>query len=360
METQSAESRPPEKIVRESGIRVVAIGGGTGLSTLLKGLKRFVLWPSEIPVQLDAPSIRDLSAVVTVSDDGGSSGRLRKELNMLPPGDIRNCIVALSEDEALLSRLFRHRFNKGSGLEGHSFGNLFLAALTSLTSDFSEAVRLSSEILLTRGHIYPATTSNIELEALMEDGTRVRGETNITASKGRIRELFLVPPDVGPMPQTLEAIANADMITIGPGSLFTSLIPNLLVRGIAKAIVESPATKVYICNLMTQANESLGLTAADHIRALDRHAGAQLFDYALINQKPASEDLKAKYALEGAAQIVADLEAIEQIGCCPVLGDYLDETGPARHATETVARDVLDIASQATPPRKAALNPART
>src|SRR4029077_14046033 len=154
----------------------------------------------------EGPVIRDLCAVVTVSDDGGSRGRLRKELNMLPPGDIRNCIVALSEDEALLSKLFRHRFEKGSGLEGHSFGNLFLAALTSLTSDFSEAVRLSSEILLTRGHIYPATTSNVELEALMEDGSRVRGETKITASKGRIRELFLVPPNVGPMPQTLEAI----------------------------------------------------------------------------------------------------------------------------------------------------------
>src|ERR1700721_525919 len=228
MDTNLAESRRPENPTREGGLRVVAIGGGTGLSTLLKGLKRFVLWPSEIPAEPEFPSIRDLSGVVTVSDDGGSSGRLRKELNMLPPGDIRNCIVALSEDEALLSRLFRHRFEKGSGLEGHSFGNLFLAALTSLTSDFSEAVRLSSEILLTRGHIYPATTSNIQLEALMEDGARVRGETKITASKGRIRELFLVPPDVGPMPQTLEAIANADLITIGPGSLSPGLIPNWL------------------------------------------------------------------------------------------------------------------------------------
>src|SRR5438067_10231674 len=242
---------------------------------------------------------------------------------MLPPGDIRNCIVALSEDEALLSKLFRHRFEKGSGLEGHSFGNLFLAALTSITSDFSEAVRLSSEILLTRGHIYPATTSNIELEALMEDGTRVRGETKITASKGRIRELFLVPPDVGPMPQTLEAIARADLITIGPGSLFTSLIPNLLVRGISKAIRESSAIKVYICNLMTQANESLGRTAADHIRALNNHAGGQIFDFAFVNRTPVSDDLKAKYALEGASQILADLDAIETIGVCPVLGDYV-------------------------------------
>jgi len=346
METKTAESRALEKTARERGLRVVAIGGGTGLSTLLKGLKRFVLSPAEISPPAGSPMIRDLCAVVTVSDDGGSSGRLRKELNMLPPGDIRNCIVALSEDEALLSKLFRHRFDKGSGLEGHSFGNLFLAALTSLTSDFSEAVRLSSEILVTRGHIYPATTSNIELEALMEDGTRVRGETKITASKGRIRELSLVPPNVEPMPQTLEAIAHADVITIGPGSLFTSLIPNLLVRGIAQAIVESPATKVYICNLMTQANESLGLTAADHIRALNRHAQKQIFDFALINRTPASVELQSKYASEGACQIVNDLDAIEALGVVPVLGDYLDEGGVARHNTSRVARDLMHLVAQ--------------
>jgi uncharacterized cofD-like protein len=266
---------------------------------------------------------------------------------MLPPGDVRNCIVALSEDEALLSKLFRHRFEKGTGLEGHSFGNLFLAALTSLTNDFSEAVRLSSEILATRGHIFPATTANIELEALMQDGARVRGETNITASKGRIRELSLIPPSPDPLPQTLEAIAQADIITIGPGSLFTSLIPNLLVRGIPQAIRQSSAIKVYVCNLMTQANESLGLTAADHLRALNSHAGTQIFDYALINRAPISDDLKAKYALEGASQIVADLEAIESMGVCPVLGDYLFEDGVARHNTDRLAKDLLDLALQA-------------
>ena len=346
MESKTAELATLQQTASARGLRVVAIGGGTGLSTLLKGLKRYVLSTSEPPASSETAVIRDLSAVVTVSDDGGSSGRLRKELNMLPPGDIRNCIVALSEDEALLSKLFRHRFDKGSGLEGHSFGNLFLAALTSLTSDFSEAVRLSSEILLTRGHIYPATTSNIELEALMEDGTHVRGETKITASKGRIRELFLVPPDVGPMPQTLEAIAGADLITIGPGSLFTSLIPNLLVQGIAQAIVESPATKVYICNLMTQANESLGLTAADHIRALSRHAQKQIFDYALINRTPASDEMKAKYALEGACQIENDLDAIEALGVIPVLGDYLEEAVVARHNTSRVARDLMQLAAE--------------
>jgi uncharacterized cofD-like protein len=326
-------------------LSVVAIGGGTGLSTLLKGLKRYVLTPSLAASGKRA--IGELCGVVTVTDDGGSSGRLRKEFNMLPPGDVRNCIVALSEDEALLSKLFQHRFQKGSGLEGHSFGNLFLAALTSITGDFAEAVRLSSEILLTRGRIYPATTSNVELEALMEDGTRVRGETRITASNGKIRELFLIPPDAEPLPQTLEAIAHADLITIGPGSLFTSLIPNLLVRGIGQAITESHAIKVFVCNLMTQANESLGLSAADHIRALNSHAGVQLFHYALINQKAASDEMKAKYALEGASQILADLDAIEGLGVCPVLGDYLDEGSVARHATDRVAHDLMALLAQA-------------
>jgi uncharacterized cofD-like protein len=324
-------------------LRVVAIGGGTGLSTLLKGLKKYTAGPGCSAT----PRISELYAVVTVSDDGGSSGRLRKEFNMLPPGDVRNCIVALSEDEALLSKLFQHRFARGTGLEGHSFGNLFLAALTSITNDFGEAVRLSSEILATRGHIYPATTSNIELEALMQDGTRVRGETKITASKGRIQELFLVPRDPEPLPQTLAAIARADLITIGPGSLFTSLIPNLLVRGIALAIRESSAIKVYVCNLMTQANESLGRTAADHIHALNDHAGFQLFDYALINRTSLSDGLKAKYALEGASQIIADLDAIEAMGVCPVLGEYLFEDAVARHATDRVAHDVLNLVFEA-------------
>jgi uncharacterized cofD-like protein len=350
MEAPASSAEANRNRRASGGLRVVAIGGGTGLSTLLKGLKRYV--PSVVqaaPLGDDLPSIFQLCAVVTVTDDGGSSGRLRKELNILPPGDIRNCIVALSEDEALLSRLFQHRFEKGSGLEGHSFGNLFLAALTSLTGDFSESVRVSSEILLTRGNIYPATTANVDLEALMEDGTRVRGETRITASKGRIKELFLIPPDVEPLPQTLEAIATADLITVGPGSLFTSLIPNLLVRGIPQAIANSPAVKVYVCNLMTQANESLGLTAADHIRALYSHAQTGIFDYALINRAPVSGEMKAKYALEGGSQIVADLEAVEKLGVCPVVGDYLEEAGVARHATAQVAQDLLRLAQTGLP-----------
>jgi uncharacterized cofD-like protein len=189
----------------------------------------------------------------------------------------------------------------------------------------------------------------------MDDGSRVRGETKITASKGRIQELLLVPADVAPLPQTLEAIAKADLITMGPGSLFTSLIPNLLVRGISQAIVESPAIKVFICNLMTQANESLGLTASDHIRALDQHAGGvRIFDYALINRTAASDEMKAKYALEGASQIVADLDAVEAMGVCPVLGDYLlEDSGVARHNYDLVARDLIELASRGKSTEKA-------
>ncbi|MGZ4789479.1 MAG: gluconeogenesis factor YvcK family protein, partial [Terriglobales bacterium] len=290
--------------------------------------------------------IEDLTAVVTVTDDGGSSGRLRREFGILPPGDIRNCIVALSEDEATMSRLFRYRFPEASALSGHSFGNLFLTALTATTGDFAEAVRLSSEILATRGHIYPATTANCELEALMDDGTRVRGETKITASKCRIVRLEMIPSDVKPMPQTLDAIAQADLITIGPGSLFTSLIPNLLVHGIPQAIANSHALKVYVCNLMTQANESLGLTASDHIKAIYDHAGMPIFDAALLNVKELSPELKANYAAELASQIDVDEDGVRKFGVKPILGDYLDDhKGVARHATQRVAKELMQLAA---------------
>jgi uncharacterized cofD-like protein len=324
-------------------LKVVAIGGGTGLSTLLRGLKHYVLASSEEQIPDDSlPVITNLSGIVTVSDDGGSSGRLRRELNVIAPGDVRNCIVALSEDEALLSRLFRYRFDAGQ-LEGHNFGNLFLTALASVCGDFSEAVRVASEVLATRGTIYPATTSNVQLDGWMHDGTRVRGETNITASKARIIELRMVPANAQPLPQALHAIQDADLITIGPGSLFTSLIPNMLVRAIPSAIQRSSAVKVYVCNLMTQANESLGLTASDHIRAIFQHARGKVFDYALVNTTRASNDLRAKYALEGATQIVADSEGIRELGVEPITGDYLDQTDIARHATERVAHDLLRL-----------------
>src|SRR6201985_2678944 len=212
------------------GIRVVAIGGGTGLSTLLKGLKQYTVRAGEVAP--DGPYISDLTALVTVSDDGGSSGRLRRELGMLPPGDVRNCLVALSEDENFLSKLFQFRFSSPGDLEGHNFGNLFLAALTAMTGDFAVAVKQASEILATRGHILPATTANVQLKAIMDDGSHVKGETNINASQRRIVEPLIVPANPAPLPQALAAIAAADVITMGPGSLFTSLVTNLLVPGI--------------------------------------------------------------------------------------------------------------------------------
>jgi len=355
--TEPASSSSAEKTKEKTQpgvrpLRVVAIGGGTGLSTLLRGLKKYAPHSSLVGVPPSATSdipaaIADLTAVVTVTDDGGSSGRLRKEFNILPPGDIRNCLVALSEDEALLSRIFQYRFETGGGLEGHNFGNLFVTALTAVTGDFAEAVRESSKILATRGTIFPSTIANVQLEALMNDGSTVFGETNITASRLRIVRLRMVPENAQPLPETLEAISKADMITIGPGSLFTSLIPNLLVHGIPEAIAASKAVKVYVCNLMTQANESLGLTASDHIRKLYEHSGAPIFDYAVVNTSPISESLQAKYALEGASRIVVDRERIEALGVRCLVGNFVDEGNVVRHATDRVATELLVLATNA-------------
>jgi uncharacterized cofD-like protein len=337
---QSAEVRP---------IKVVAMGGGTGLSTLLHGLKQHVILSDEESFDRVLPFISELSAIVTVSDDGGSSGRLRKELNVPPPGDIRNCIVALAEKEALLSRLFQYRFKAGEGLEGHSFGNLFLSAMADITGDFSEAVRLAAAILATRGNIYPATTSNAQLYAIMDDGSVVRGETNITASQRRITELRMAPLNAKAAPAALQAIETADLITIGPGSLFTSLVPNLLVRDLSRALKNSQATKVYVCNLMTQANESLNLTASQHILALYKHARHEFFDYAMVNNTLASPTLVTKYAEKQQSQIVVDVEGIEALGVKSILGDYLTEEVDrtegliARHETHHVAHDLLRL-----------------
>ncbi len=327
---------------RNQGIRVVAIGGGTGLSTLLKGLKRYTVTPGELPST--GAYISDLTAAVTVSDDGGSSGRLRRELNMLPPGDIRNCLVALSEDENLLSKLFQYRFSSSGDLEGHSFGNLFLAALSAMTGDFGVAVKKASEILATRGHILPATSANVALEAVMDDGSHVVGETKITASERRIVELKIVPADPEPLPQTLQAIADADLITIGPGSLFTSLIPNLLVRGIPEAIAASRAVKVFICNLMTEANESLHMSASDHIMAIYAHGGHGLFHYAMVNSEPVSAAMKARYAEESAEPVECDLGAVEELGVQCVAGNFIEEREVVRHATDRICRELMRLA----------------
>jgi len=332
------------------GIRVVAIGGGTGLSTLLKGLKQYTVRAGDAPPGSSAPEaifISDLTALVTVSDDGGSSGRLRRELGMLPPGDVRNCLVAVSEDENLISKLFQYRFSSSGDLEGHNFGNLFLAALTAMTGDFAAAVKQASEILATRGHILPATSANVQLEAIMDDGSHVLGETNINASRRRIVELQIVPANPEPLPQALAAIAAADVITMGPGSLFTSLVTNLLVRGIPEAIANSPAVKVFICNLMTEANESLNMKASDHIKAIYAHSPRRIFDYALVNTAPVSASMRERYAEEHAQQVEADIPAIEQLGVKCIPGNFILESHFARHATDRLCQELLRLANSA-------------
>ena len=366
----------PQNPASPPSLRVVAIGGGTGLSTLLRGLKRYVPAPAASrrasdahghaldlepasPLQPDRRAepttpalpclIRDLAAIVTVTDDGGSSGRLREELGMLPPGDVRNCMVALSEDEHLLAKLFQYRFNQGD-LDGHSFGNLFVAALSEITGDFAQAVQMSSQILATRGRIYPATNTNVTLAARMDSGSIVRGETSITASPHRILELMLEPAGAEPLPGALDAIANADLITIGPGSLYTSLITNLLVRGIPEAIAASRATRVYVGNLMTQANESLGLTASQHIEKILQHCGRstsslpRLFDFALINTAPISPTLLDRYALQGQTPIEADLDRIRTLGVEPITGSFAHEGDLLRHDPDRVTQALLKLA----------------
>jgi uncharacterized cofD-like protein len=314
---------------------------------LLRGLKRHViaLAPAASSPAPLAPFISRLTAIVTVTDDGGSSGRLRKELGVPPPGDIRNCMTALSDDEELLAQLFRYRFSgTGGSLEGHSFGNLFLTAMASVCGDFSQAVQLSSAILKTRGEIYPSSAnSNLQLDAIMHDGRRLRGETQITAGRSGIARLHLVPANVRPLPQALDAILHADIISIGPGSLFTSCIPNLLVRGVPQAICRSNAVRVYIGNLMTQPNESTGLSASQHIQAIFDHAKCRVFDYALLNSAPVPKELRTLYAEDNAEPMQNDLTQIRSLGVTPILGDYLDATQFARHAADRVALDLLNL-----------------
>ncbi len=325
------------------GQKLVAIGGGTGLSTMLAGLKQLVgktddeLW------------IDSLSAIVTVSDDGGSSGRLRDELQMLPPGDIRNCMIALSEDANLISRLFRHRFRGDGELGGHSFGNLFLAALTEVTGDFTEAIRLSSEVIASKGHIFPATLSDVRLVAELEDGSIVRGETQISASKVPIRRLHLEPEQCLPLPQALNAIRVADIITVGPGSLYTSILPNLLVAKVARVIGESSATKIFVSNLMTQPGETDGYTAREHLEAVRKYAPEIHFDFVVVNNRRITSEQAERYAAEGAYQIGID-EAIDDAldQTTEVMrANLLYEGEKVRHHSNRLAQVVLNCRKQA-------------
>lgn len=323
-----------------SPLRIVSIGGGTGLSTLLHGLKRYARVHED---GTSAPAI-EITAVVTVSDDGGSSGRLRREFDVLPPGDIRNCMVALSEDEALLSKLFQYRFEAGEGLKGHSFGNLFLTALTHLTGDFAQAVLVSSEVLASLGRIYPATSANCTLEARLHDGTLVSGESNISRSRSRIERIRLRPERCTPLPETLEAIAGADLITLGPGSLFTSVIPNLLVHGIPEAIAASPAMKAYFVNLMSQPGETTEFRASDHIQAIYDHAGEEFLDYAVINTGDIRPALAAKYAAESSLPVENDIRKLVEMGIAVVGTDLLEQTEKVRHSPRATAAVAVELA----------------
>jgi uncharacterized cofD-like protein len=340
----------------QHGLKLVAIGGGTGLSTVLAGLKQLVGARETGGVWLDA-----LAAIVTVSDDGGSSGRLRDELQILPPGDIRNCMVALSEDSTLLSRLFRYRFRGEGQLSGHSFGNLFLAALTDVTGDFVEAVRLSSEVLASKGRIFPATLNDVRLVATLEDGREVRGETNITASRAPIRRLRLEPEQCLPLPEALAALRNADIITIGPGSLYTSILPNLLVARVAETISESAAIKIFICNLMTQPGETDGYSARQHLETVRQYAPEIHFDYVLVNNRSISPEQAERYAAEGAQQIGLSHSLEEGFGDLTeiVRADLLDEGEKVRHSPDKLTRVIVACYEQAASARQLFANAPR-
>jgi uncharacterized cofD-like protein len=324
------------------------MGGGTGLSTLLRGLKHRVRCEAGLSNDGLGPQARfidSLTAVVAVTDDGGSSGRLRDEFKMLPPGDLRNCMVALAEDEQLFSRLFRHRFSATGELGGHSFGNLFIAALAEMTGDFPHAIKLAGEILAIEGRILPATSTNAVLVARMKDGSMVRGETRISASRQRIAEVMLEPTGVPALAETLQAIASADLITLGPGSLYTSLITNLLVAGIPEALEATRATRVFVANLMTEANESLGMSVADHIERIYEHAGRPIFDCALVNTGSISALLRERYAAGGAEPTQADVKRIEEMGIHCITGNFVAAGETLRHAPDRVTDALLSLPS---------------
>ena len=325
---------------RQSPLRIVAIGGGNGLSALLHGLKQYT-YPC---LDSRAPRV-EITAIVTVTDDGGSSGRLRRDFQVLPPGDIRNCMVALSEDETLLSKLFQYRFQGGRGLKGHSFGNLFLTALTDITGDFAQAVKVSSEVLAIAGRIFPSTAANVSLEATLEDGSIVAGETKISRSRSRIRFLRLMPPDCQPLEETLEAVAAADLITLGPGSLFTSVIPNLLVDGMANAVASSDALKACIVNLMWQPGETIHFSAADHVEAIENHAGRNFVDYAIVNTRPIGPEMVSHYERERACPVENDVARLRRMGLAVLERELLRETGKVRHDPEALAAVVVELAA---------------
>jgi uncharacterized cofD-like protein len=326
----------------QQGYKIVAIGGGTGLSTLLRGLKR---------------RTSNLTAIVTVSDDGGSSGRLQKELGVLPPGDVRNCLVALADDEALVTDLFRYRFTEGEGLSGHSFGNLFLAAMSGITGNFDHAIKESSRVLNIVGRVLPSTLGVVQLCAELDDGTVLRGESNISAATRPIKRVFFDPQAAAPLEEVISAIRDADAIVLGPGSLFTSVAPNFLVSRIAREVAAAHAVKMYVCNVMTQPGETDGMTAADHVEALLRNSGERVCDYAIVNDEPPSRLLGA-YAEEGQVPVEPDCDRIAALGVEPVTAAVIGETQMVRHDPEKLASVVLGIIDRTVADRATLMKPA--
>jgi uncharacterized cofD-like protein len=307
----------------------VAIGGGTGLPNLLAGLKGYT---------------DKLTAVVTVADDGGSSGRLRKDLNMLPPGDLRNCLVALAETEPLMARLFQHRFARQGSLNGHSFGNLFIAALTEVTGDFAEALRASSKVLAVSGQVLPVTLDNVVLGARLSDGRRIQGESRISAAHGQVAQLEIQPADARPNPEVLQAIAHADAVILGPGSLYTSILPNLLVPGVAKAVARSGALKVLVCNVMTQPGETDGFAVSAHVRALKTQTGLDLVDYVLANTEEPAQEVAQRYAAKGQYPVAVDSDAVEALGVRLSPARLLEtRDGLVRHHPGRLARRLIRL-----------------
>jgi uncharacterized cofD-like protein len=293
-----------------------------------------------------SPHLRQITGVVTVTDDGGSSGRLRRELGVLPPGDIRNCIAALADDEDLLTRLFQYRFPNGGGLLGHSFGNLFLTALTGITGDFHQAILEAEKILSVRGKIFPATVQDIRLRGRGVSGTVYEGESAVGTSGERLAGLELDPPSPPAFPQAVAALERADLILLGPGSLYTSILPNLLIPGIRQALGKSKAPVILLLNLMTQPGETDGMMGADHMRAIERHAGKGVVDMVLANATPISESLLAHYAETGSECVTTDRETIEEMGLRVIEADLLAEGDLIRHDSAKLARAVLDLAEE--------------
>jgi uncharacterized cofD-like protein len=321
-----------ERSVTVKGPRIVALGGGTGLSTMLRGLKFYT---------------SNLTAVVTVADDGGGSGILRQDLGMLPPGDIRNCILALADTEPIMKQLLQYRFTEGT-LKGQSFGNLFLAAMNGISNSFEEAIQRMSDVLAVTGRVLPVTSQDIQLCALLENGIEVCGESKIAEQKrmynSRIRKVYLIPENVEPLNDVMEAISKADIIVIGPGSLYTSILPNLIVKGVAQAIKNSRALKLYVCNIMTQPGETEGYTAHDHVAAIEEHVGKGLIDYCIVNTQSIPQELLSKYRDDGAQAVVVDKNKFKEENITLIEKDILSTSnGYIRHDTDKLARIIARL-----------------